>query len=234
MLAALLMQAGQRFPNDTGPVYKETVAGRIPVEPFNTLSNLVFLFIVVYFSIKVYREPKKHPFLVWALPVIGLGYIGGTIYHATRSAEIWLLLDWVPITALSLAGVVYFIFKWMTTWPKRILLILIMAGLFFGLSALPLPPKTQLTLNYIITAATIAIPIIGYLQKTRWHNLRYVAAAFGIFSIAVFFRFLDQRLDLDFLWMGTHWLWHTFGGLAVFFLIKYIYRDNSRETGGIS
>ena len=25
--------------------------------------------------------------------------------------------------------------------------------------------------------------------------------------------------------MGTHWLWHLFGGIAVHFLIAYIYQD---------
>ena len=234
MFTALLILLAQKFPNDSGPIYKETVQGRFPVEPFNTFSNLIFLFIVVYFALKVYRAPKKHPFLVWALPVIGLGFIGGTIYHATRSAEIWLLLDWVPITALSLAGVVYFIFKWMEFWLQRILLIAVMAAIFFGLRALPFPATIQITLGYIITAATIAIPVIGYLYKTHWHNLRYVAAAFGVFGIAVLFRFIDHRTDLDFLWMGTHWLWHIMGGLAVFFLIKYIYMDNSRDGRGIS
>lgn len=234
MLTAMLFQKAQRFPHDSGPIYKETLEGRFPVEPFNTYSNLIFLFIVIYFGIKVFQEPKKHPFLVWALPVIGLGYVGGTIYHATRSAEIWLLLDWVPITVLSLAGVIYFIFKWMDSWLQRIVLVVAMIGIYLGLRALPFPATMRLTLGYIITAGVIAIPVFGYLYKTNWRNLRYVAAAFGIFGFAVFFRFIDRRFDLDFLWMGAHWLWHLLGGLAVFFLIKYIYRDNSRDAHGIS
>ncbi len=234
MLAVTLMQAATTFPNDSGPIYKETIQGRFPVEPFNTFSNLIFLFIVIYFGLKVYREPKKHPFLVWALPVIGLGFIGGTVYHASRSAEIWLLLDWVPITALSLAGVVYFIFKWMETWPKRLLLIALMSFVFVGLRALPFPVKIQITLGYIITALTVAVPILGYLYKSQWRNVGYVMMAFGIFGIAVFFRFLDRRMSIDFFWMGSHWLWHIFGGTAVFFLIQYIYKDNARDAQGIS
>jgi len=30
--------------------------------------------------------------------------------------------------------------------------------------------------------------------------------------------------------MGTHWLWHTFGGIAVFFLLYYIYKDEQELT----
>lgn len=223
-----------KFPNDSGPIYKETIAHRFPVEPFNTFSNLIFLFIVVYFGLKVYKSPKKHPFLIWILPIIAIAYVGGTLYHATRSAEIWLLMDWVPIMVASLTGVIYFVIKWTDTWPQRLLLVGAIIGTFFGLRALPLPPQVRLSFGYLVTALAIAIPIIGYLHKTKWHNARDVVYAFSIFGIAVLFRFMDKKMDIDFFWMGTHWLWHSFGGLAVFFLIRYIYKDNTREAVGIS
>jgi len=50
----------------------------------------------------------------------------------------------------------------------------------------------------------------------------------------VLFRVLDKRLDFDFFWMGTHWLWHLFGGTAVFFILQYIYRDNKAQASDIS
>jgi len=223
-----------KFPNDSGPIYKETIASRFPVEPFNTASNLIFLFIVVYFGIKMYKSPQKHPFLIWILPIIGIAYVGGTMYHAKRSAEIWLLMDWVPIMVASLAGVIYFIIKWADTWPPRIILAVTIIGSFFGLRALPLPLNLRLSFGYLITALAIAIPIVGYLYKTKWHNASDIAYAFSIFGVAVLFRVIDKKMDLAFFWMGTHWLWHLFGGLAVFFLIKYIYKDNTRVTNGIS
>ncbi|MER3375669.1 MAG: hypothetical protein RIM83_13605 [Allomuricauda sp.] len=105
-----------RFPNDSGPIYLETVQGRLPVEPFNTYSNLVFLALLVYWGIKIYKNPKQQLFLACVLPVIGISYIGGTIYHATRSHEFWLRLDWMPIMLLCAALVIYFIFKLVRTW----------------------------------------------------------------------------------------------------------------------
>lgn len=223
-----------QFPNDSGPIYKETIAGRLPVEPFNTFSNLIFLFIVIYFGLKVYKEPEKHPFLVWILPIIAISYVGGTLYHATRSAEIWLLLDWVPIMFLSLAGVVYFIVKWTETRLQRIVLAIAIIGSFFILRNLNIAPQIQLSFGYLLSALAIAIPVVGYLYKTNWYNARYVVYAFSIFGLAVFFRILDKRTDVEIFWMGTHWLWHSFGGLAVFFLIKYIYEDNARDASSIS
>lgn len=113
----------QHFPNDTGPVYAETLAGRFPVEPFNTLSNLVFLFILVYWGVRVYKQPGEHRFLAWCLPVLGIGWVGGTLFHATRSHEVWLLMDWVPILLLCFAAVVYFIFKLIKPVKYRLLVL---------------------------------------------------------------------------------------------------------------
>ena len=93
----------QEFPQDSGPIYLETVEGRFPIEPFNTYSNLIFSFLIIYWGIKVYKNPKQHQFLAWVLPIIGTSYIGGTIYHATRSREFWLRLDWMPIMLLCAA-----------------------------------------------------------------------------------------------------------------------------------
>ncbi|MGA8854131.1 MAG: hypothetical protein WB492_08135, partial [Christiangramia sp.] len=81
------------FPQDSGPIYQETLAGRLPVEPFNTYSNIFFLIIIIYFSLRVYRDYKNHRFLAWSLPVLFLGFIGGTVYHATRSHDIWMYMD---------------------------------------------------------------------------------------------------------------------------------------------
>ncbi len=221
-----------KFPNDSGPIYKETLAGRFPVEPFNTYSNLIFLFIVVYFGLKVYKDARNHKFLAFVLPVIALSYVGGTIYHGTRSHQFWLQLDYYPIILLSLLTAFYFIYRWLDRWSLRIGLFLVMLGLYFGLRALPLPKSLQISLGYLIMAMTILLPVFGYLVKTKWKNYGNIIAAFGVFFLAVFFRFLDKRLDMDFFWMGTHWLWHLMGGVAVFFLMQFIFEDKKVQAAG--
>ena len=213
-----------RFPNDSGPVYLETVQGRFPVEPYNTFSNLIFLALIIYWGIKVYRNPKQQLFLAWVLPIIGISYIGGTIYHATRSHEFWLRLDWMPIMLLCAALVVYFIFKLVRKWWKRLLLVVLLLGTSFLLRILPLPSGWRISLGYVITAATILFPLVWYLIQTQGRNIRLVILAFVIFGVAIFFRSID--LTQTYFKMGTHWLWHFFGGVAVHFLIDYIFKDN--------
>ena len=213
-----------KFPNDSGPIYLETLEGRLPVEPFNTFSNLIFLALIMYWGLKVYRDPREHQFLALVLPVIGISYIGGTIYHATRSHEFWLRLDWMPIMFLCGALVIYFIFKLVNSWWQRLFWIIVLLGASFVLRILPLPSDVRISLGYIITAATILVPITWYLIKTKGENLGLVVIAFVVFGIAIFFRSID--LHQKFFPMGTHWLWHLLGGIAVHFLISYIFKDN--------
>ncbi|UII81767.1 ceramidase [Flagellimonas sp. CMM7] len=214
----------QNFPNDSGPIYKETIAGRLIVEPYNTFSNLIFLIVLWYWGIRVYKNPRQHQFLALVLPIIAISYVGGTIYHATRSHEFWLLLDWVPIMLLCLIMVIYFIFKIVAKWWQRVLFIAILFGASYMLRILPMQEVVRISIGYIITALTIMVPLVWYLSKTTFTNMRWVVFAFLVFAIAIYFRSID--LTQTIFPMGTHWLWHFFGGVAVHFLITYIFKDN--------
>ena len=211
------------FPKDSGPIYQETLSGRLPVEPYNTYSNILFLLIIIYFSLKVYKDYKNHRFLAWSLPVLLMGFIGGTVYHATRSHDIWMYMDWLPIVILCLAVSVYYTIKLKMTKRKRFILILIILFLVFGIRLIPWPAASQTSIGYIATAAGLLLPIITYFYTTKLHNWGYILLAFLSFGFAICFRVLDRFIYI--IPMGTHWLWHVFGALSVFFLIKYIYKD---------
>ena len=218
----------QNFPNDSGPIYKETIAGRFPVEPFNTFSNLLFLLLIIYFATKVYKDVKTHLYLAFAIPIIALSFIGGTIYHATRSHELWLLMDWVPIALLILSVGFYFVFKATTSIIGRILWIVVIFGSNFGFRALPLSESVQISYGYVVSGLSLTAPMIAYLIKTKFFNSRYVFLAIGSFALAVTFRSLDKNLDL--FPMGSHWLWHSFGAIAVFFLMRFIFLDSEKQA----
>lgn len=216
----------QKFPNDSGPIYQETVEGRIPVEPFNTFSNLIFIAILIYFWTKIKSNPKQHPFFLFAIPVIFISWIGGTIYHGTRSHEFWLVLDWLPIMLVCLGGIVYFIAKIREKWWERIIFFIVLLSLSFLPRLIPLPNEYRISFGYIVTAITVITPFIWYAYKTNWKNVYLILLGILIFGVAVTFRTLDNTEVL--LSTGTHWLWHTFGGVAVFFLLLYIYKDRER------
>ncbi|MFD2563709.1 ceramidase domain-containing protein [Aquimarina rubra] len=214
------------IPNDSGPIYQETIMGRLPVEPFNTISNLVFLFVIIYFVIKVYKNPSQHLFLTFSLPVLAIGFIGGTLFHGTRSHQIWLFMDWVPIMILCMSAVFYFIFKLFRVWWKSILAFIIILSISIAIRMLPIPATVRISLGYVITAITVLLPIILYLIKTNGRHKEMIVLAFLFFTIAISFRSADMFWKTDFLYMGTHWLWHLFGGISVFFLMQFVYKDN--------
>lgn len=225
MISAIILQTV----NDSGPIYKETVMGRFPVEPFNTLSNLVFLAVIIYFSYKVWHSKKSQYFLKFMMPIFFIGYLGGTIYHATRSAEIWLLMDWVPIVLLCVACAVYFTFKATRGWTARILLMVIIIALNIVPRWIEFPVGYRTSIGYVGTAIAVLLPIVVYGYRTNWHRARFLGFGVLSFVLAVSCRTLDKKFHLDFLWMGTHWLWHTLGGIAVFWIMLYIYEDIEHE-----
>lgn len=217
-----------KFPNDSGPIYQETIEGRIPVEPFNTYSNLIFIVILVYFWMKIRKNPKQHPFFLFAIPVIFISWVGGTVYHGTRSHQFWLVLDWLPIMLVCLGGIVYFITKIKKKWWERLLFFLGLMLLSFLPRLIILPNEYRISFGYAVTAITVLTPFIWYAYNTGWKNVQLILIAIFIFGLAVTFRTLDNITVL--LPMGTHWLWHTFGGVAVFFLLLYIYKDKEQLT----
>lgn len=211
------------FPDDSGPIYQETMAGRFPVEPFNTFSNVFFLIIILYFSFRVYKDYKNHRFLAWSLPVLFMGFIGGTVYHATRSHDFWMYLDWLPIIILCLAVSIYYTFKLNISSKLRNVLVLTVLFLVFGVQFLPLPQHVNTSVGYIATAVGLLLPIITYFFTNYKQHWPYVLLAIVSFGFAISFRVLDNSMYI--LPMGTHWLWHCFGALSVFFLMSFIYKD---------
>ena len=219
---------------DSGPIYKETVMNRFPVEPFNTVSNFIFLATILYFSYLIYKSDKKHLFLTICMPVYLIGFIGGTVYHATRSAEIWLLMDWVPIVLLCLACSIYFLIRAKTTLLSKVILLVVVIMLNVLPRWLDFPARFSTSLGYVGTGAAVVLPLVFYGKSIKWRYFGNIILSILSFIAAVSFRTLDRLQDLDMFWMGTHWLWHTLGGVAVFFLMRYIYLDQEKSVGSES
>jgi len=214
-----------KFPNDSGPIYRETVESGFIIEPWNTASNLIFLAIVLYWSFKIRKNIKHHQFLAFGLPTLLIGYIGGTIYHATRSHEAWLLMDWIPIVLLCLAASVFF-FRKLKIRRRIITSIVVFPFIMsFSLDALPMASYLSNLIGYGLIVLVILFPMFRYLQLNNWKHKKWVYLSLASFVIALSFRSIDLMVDTTIFSMGTHWLWHLFGGIAVHFLISYIYND---------
>jgi len=210
-------------PNDQGPIYRETDMSRMPVEPWSTASNLIFLIVFIYFAIKTKYNYKKFPLLVVFISMLLVGWIGGTIYHATRSHDIWLKLDYMPIVFLVLMSSIYFwrelVGKWILVFTFTLLPIVSYRLLY---EVIVLPHSVSISIGYTVMALVVVTPLILHCIYKNPKAWKFVAGALISFAIAITFRLIDEQVA-DTITMGTHFLWHLFGGFCCFFMLYYIY-----------
>lgn len=215
---------------DHGPRYAETVPGRFPVEPWSTYTNLIFLFITVYWFIRVRRSPARHRTIAAGLPVLAIGWLGGTVYHATRSHDLWLAMDWVPIMILALATVFWL---WRGVTGRALFAVLAMAiSMLLTMSVHLLPglqPGHHIGIGYTMIAMSILVPSVAHCAM-RWHAGWWrIAFALLAFAAAIAARQLDSTLGARYLPMGSHFLWHILGGISVFLVISYVFGAREAE-----
>ena len=212
-------------PNDQGPVYRETDMSRMPVEPWSTFSNLVFLAVFIYFAVKTRFSYRKFPMLVIFLSILLIGWVGGTVYHATRSHNIWLMLDYMPIMFIILMASIYFwrevVGKWILVFTFTLLPIITYRLIY---EVLTLPHSISISIGYSVMALVVVIPLILHCVYRNPKAWKFLAGALISFAIAITFRILDEHSGIT-LAMGTHFLWHLFGGSCCFFMFYYIYES---------
>jgi len=184
--------------------------------------------IVAVWGWRLWGRFRSYPFLSCCLPILLAGGIGGTVYHAFRRSTFFFLMDIIPISVLGLAGAIYLAVKLTRRW----------AWLYIGGSVLVYVVANELLfrvikpsimwavgLSYATLAAIVITLMVLVLAKTRFRHVGWAAGGVVSFAIGFFFRQIDdQSARLLNLTMGTHWLWHTFGAVAVAFGTEYFYR----------
>lgn len=231
---------GGRLP-DGGPRYIETppdpVAPDSPfiAEPWNAVTASFFIWIALAWLWRLRGRYAAFPFMASCMPILLAGGIGGTLYHGTRvpvvmgthSIPLFFLLDVVPISLLGLAGAVYMAFRYFGR--KRIWMLFLIVvfyavvnRLFF--SALgPVNRQLSINLSYASLAAIVLAPIVLVLWRTRFRHGGWVVAGLVSFGIGWCCRLADQYSG-DYLPMGSHWLWHTFGAISTVAVVQFFYK----------
>ena len=216
-------------PQDFGPIYVETDLSRFPVEPWNTASNLIFLVIVIVMARKTRLNWRVHPLLVGGLPILLIGFIGGTLFHATRSRSLWLVMDFVPIFVLSVAAALRLWRSISGNYVRASIALLLAALGPRALAALlQLPFHYQISVGYSGLALAILLPAFWESRRRQWSGAPLLIATTVAFIGAVFFRSID-RAGVALLPMGTHFLWHILGGVSVWCLMEFLFRLDLQE-----
>lgn len=213
---------------DGGPIYSETNINATIVEPYNTMSAVLFLVMSVYWYASLKGSFMKFPYLTTSLILLSIGGVGGLIYHAFRYSSFFLFMDWLPIMILCLMTSMYFVYKVMNSWFWAIgffILLLVVDRVFWEL----IPEQNgnlRANVNYSVLGIGVLLPTVLILRKAKYHYWYYVVFAVLSFAIALTFRIVDHWGILS---MGTHFLWHTFGAIAGNFMLLFIYKYNLME-----
>ncbi len=216
-------------PADGGMLYTETNLQHIFPEPLNAVTSVFFLAIALYWTFKLWGKWQQHTFLSMAVLLLYIGGIGGTIYHGLRQWNFFIMMDWLPIMLLCVFAGIYFIVR-LTRWYYALLLVVLYAAFqYFARDYVKPRGDMQLfiNINYAIMAGIVLLPVVAYLIHTRFKNGMWVGVALIAFILALTFRIADAW---QWLFFGTHFLWHTFGAVAAFCMFKYIYMINKIAT----
>jgi hypothetical protein len=207
---------------DGGPLYAETDLTRAIAEPWNAASASVFVLVALFWLVRLWGHYRSFPFVTACMPLLALGGVGGTLYHASRASYVFFLLDVVPISLLILSASLYL---WARLLPPRGALALLVPTVAVGL-LLPRAEPSHLIINltYLLLVGLILLPTLLTLAARRGDGAVWVVLALASFGVALFFRIADLGWPLAALPMGTHWLWHLFGALATLGVIEFVYR----------
>jgi hypothetical protein len=215
-------QYGERIA-DHGPLYVETDFTRLIREPCNAITAFLFVILALVWLYRLRGQYRLHPFTTVCLPILLIGGIGGTLFHAFRRHPIFFYMDVIPILVLVLLGAGYL---WVRLRPRFWHLL----GVLFLLVLLQLPfallreTHYAIVAHYVTLATLILIPVAVTLVKTRFRHAQLIKLTIVCFGWAILFRFLDPLTAPILPGLGTHWLWHTLGAVTTALLAEYFFR----------
>jgi len=229
VIDSLEIQRRMEIIQDRGPIYNEFVYDSHIHEPWNAFSSLFFFIPVVFWIVFLWGRYKQHRIILLILPLLFLNGLGSTLFHAYRTSNVFLMLDWLPAALMSLSLSVYFWTKITRRWYFGILCVLgfyasaVLVITTLGQGYRVLAPN----IGYLFSGSAFLIPIIWSLYRNQWRHARYVLLTLFFLISALIFRLLDYPTPnpFPFLPQGTHFLWHVFSSFAVFTMGYYLYKS---------
>ena len=211
-------------------VTAETVQGRFPVEPLNTVSNLLLLFILIYWMRKVKFRFEVHPLIVTVIPVLFTGVFASIMFHAFRDTRIWNTIDMISIFYAVIMASIYLWYRVTGSWLYSALITLmlpLMLRLFFA--SVYIPAKMTSSVIFAAMSVLLLLPSVVLSLQNAMRYVDKLALSAFLFTVAMIFREIDMPSKVVFS-HGTHFLWHLFAAGAVFFFMQYIYLSDLTRT----
>ncbi len=229
------------FIHDRGPLYHEFHAHSLIKEPWNAFSSLFFLVPVFFWIWKIRGNYRKYWVITLLLPLLFMNGVGSTLYHAFRSSQLVLLLDWMPAFIMNLFLAWY---MWNKVTKKPVVSVIAVIA-FYALAIFSVFSLRQYiqemaaNIGYLFIGLSLMLPSFIHLLRTRFYKWHLLFLSFLFLGIALVFRSLDHPTPNPFpelLPQGTHFLWHIVSAFAVFtlgFYFKFTIDREKSEQGQI-
>lgn len=218
-------------PLDTGPIYFETHHPFHPwlIEPWNTVSNLAFLLLLLYWLPHARGANPLARYLRTGIPILAIGWVGGTLYHGWRNSELWHMLDYFPILFLVGWTATWF---WRLCWSfppharfgKRTAAVVGFAAPCLAVPLFFADPRQSVflgSLTYFLLAVAMMTPVAILALRGPDRPLRWFVLCLCFLFSAILLRGAEEQVAAK-LAVGTHFLWHCFGALACHFMILHL------------
>jgi hypothetical protein len=224
------------WPKDGGPIYAETppdlAQGQWLIEPWNALSSLLIVAPAIYFLIKLRGHYRENLFLTFCIPLLIAGGLGSTLFHGFRTSSAMLYLDVLPTMLLFIAVSMYFWASVFDNWWAAL------GVMIFGFAATwmvytYLPMGLRINIGYGLRGMIFFIPLVIMLIRTEFRYWWIIVGAVLAFITALACRLTDKMV-IDVLPMGSHFLWHSFTGIGGFLIAEYLLlmKTSSQKTLG--
>jgi len=217
----------RNYIHDSGPLYHEFHPDSLIKEPWNAISSLFFLVPDIFWLWKLRGQYRKYLMITLLLPLLFLNGIGSTLYHAFRSSQLALLLDWMPAFIMNLLLAWY---MWKKVMNRPVISIFVVLG-FYLLAILSVFSmatyfkEMSANIGYLFIGLSFLLPSMIFLWRTNFYKWYLLLISFVLLGTALLFRSLDYPTPNPFpelLPQGTHFLWHITSALAVFSLGYYL------------
>ena len=185
-------------------------------EPINTLSNIAF--ILCGLMLIFIKKMKLNP-LPYAVIFIG---ISSFLFHYIPT-KLFSILD---IFSIILFVIIYNILltrnilKYSMSYSILSSFLLLLITYFIGILLF----KTIVGSSSFYLGLLLYMLLILFLIR-KIENLKYFLLAIILFALSIFFRSIDTFL-CNYIFFGTHFIWHIINSLVLYYLIMYIQLTN--------
>lgn len=209
----------------------ELQSNHLVSQPVNLLTNAAFLIA----SYLIYRLIRKNRIKEKGIITLFIGsvLIGlGSIAHHAVPNNFTLLLDGLPIYLFLFLALYHLIHALIPNKGYSVLLSVIYVFVnFLAPIAIRIPFDPNAVTPILNLAFLLLITV--FLSRKYKKPTNFLIWAMGSYTLATVFFLLDEKICSQFP-IGTHFLWHIFNAMTIYFLVRFIASTKAKQAGSPS